>query len=470
MLAALKAVILKMSKMQLLRVFFNQRLTAAAEEIFGAVEKTIAEYQEEVYRSKELNDRLQRQLEIALKPPDIQNDNTADIQQLSLTVFEEDDPHESQHCEQKWSPSLSREEPAQIKEEQLEHHRTSQEETYHVEYINGSKDCVNSDYDHIKGSCPPAQIYLMQNEEYGQDVAGTSSEQIKTEPDGDYRVSEPTGEPQLLSAVNPEIFASPAEFSDGVVVKDKEPWTRFKSLKSKRAQKATTGRNTGSVWKNGRKFTELLPHLDPNGQTLPAPCWCGLCGEKFDSVVFLIKHTQEHTDDTGPGCLCGVCGKQFDSRLILIEHLQTHMKNLFCHFCGQCFNWTSNLKRHMMIHTGERPYRCGDCGKGFRSSDCLTKHRRIHTGDKPFPCPVCRRGFNRRDNLKVHMRIHTGERPYICPECYKCFATLTSLNKHQTMHNEERPYACTDCGTRFKALESQKRHMKSVHNKKDNTP
>ena len=61
-----------MAKIQLLRMFLNQRLTAAAEEIFGAVEKTIAEYQEEVYRSKEENGRLQRQLDIVLKPQEIQ--------------------------------------------------------------------------------------------------------------------------------------------------------------------------------------------------------------------------------------------------------------------------------------------------------------------------------------------------------------------------------------------------------------
>ncbi|CAB1323038.1 unnamed protein product [Coregonus sp. 'balchen'] len=52
-----------MSKIQLLRVFLNERLSAAAEEILGAVEKTIAE---EVSRSNEENDRLQRLLEIAL--------------------------------------------------------------------------------------------------------------------------------------------------------------------------------------------------------------------------------------------------------------------------------------------------------------------------------------------------------------------------------------------------------------------
>ncbi|XP_056252188.1 uncharacterized protein LOC130181794 isoform X2 [Seriola aureovittata] len=41
-----------MSGTQLLRVLVNERLAAAAEEIFGLFEKTIAEYQDEVVRSK----------------------------------------------------------------------------------------------------------------------------------------------------------------------------------------------------------------------------------------------------------------------------------------------------------------------------------------------------------------------------------------------------------------------------------
>ncbi|XP_041736865.1 zinc finger protein 391 [Coregonus clupeaformis] len=460
-----------MAKIQLLRVFLNQRLTAAAEEIFGAVAKTIAEYQEEVYRSKEENGRLQRQLDIVLKPPEIQLHRT-DLQQLSLTVFEEEVPPEQQHCEQEWSPSLGQEdpEPTQIKEEQQEQHRTSQEEEFHNDFfIISSNDCVKSDYDQEDDSCQPSHLYQTQSEEYGQGASlpSTSLEQIKAEPDGEgYRVLELRSDSQPLSAVNPDCSPTPSEYREGVNEEEKEPRIRFKALKSKKAQKITS--QSSGIWKKGRKSTESS-HLNPHSQRLTAPCWCGVCGNKCYSVSFLIKHTREHTEDIGLDCLCGVCGKHFESKEILIDHLQTHMKNLFCHLCGQCFNWTSNLKRHMMIHTGERPHRCSDCGKGFRSSDCLTKHRRIHTGDKPFPCPVCHRGFNRRDNLKVHMRVHTGERPYMCSECYKCFATLTSLNKHQTMHNEERPYVCTDCGTRFKALESQRRHMKSVHNKKENT-
>jgi len=51
--------------MQSLRVFLSERLTAAAEEICGAVENTIAEYKEEISRSKDLEiSRLRMQLKL----------------------------------------------------------------------------------------------------------------------------------------------------------------------------------------------------------------------------------------------------------------------------------------------------------------------------------------------------------------------------------------------------------------------
>ncbi|XP_038843900.1 uncharacterized protein LOC120043345 [Salvelinus namaycush] len=105
-----------MSKLQLFRVFLNERLTTAAVDIFGAVEKTVVEYQEE-------NDRLRRLLGIT---PEIQ---LCRIDSLQLSVSEEEVPPEQQHCEQEWSPSLGQEDPEtiQIKEEQ-EEVRTSQEE------------------------------------------------------------------------------------------------------------------------------------------------------------------------------------------------------------------------------------------------------------------------------------------------------------------------------------------------------
>ncbi|XP_028456249.1 uncharacterized protein LOC114570194 [Perca flavescens] len=103
-----------MSKVQMLRESVKQRLTAAAEEIFGLFERTIAEYEEERCRSKEENER-QRKLLDAVFTPQLRLHRT-DVQQLS--VREEEVPPE----QREWSSSLDQQhpEPPHIKEEQEE--------------------------------------------------------------------------------------------------------------------------------------------------------------------------------------------------------------------------------------------------------------------------------------------------------------------------------------------------------------
>lgn len=45
-----------------------------------------------------------------------------------------------------------------------------------------------------------------------------------------------------------------------------------------------------------------------------------------------------------------------------------------CQFCGAELAGTANLKRHMRIHTGERPYQCIHCGRLFSISSNLKRH------------------------------------------------------------------------------------------------
>ncbi|XP_061895368.1 uncharacterized protein LOC133644689 isoform X2 [Entelurus aequoreus] len=57
-----------MCKFQKVRMLMEQRLNVTVKEIFGVLERTIAEYEEELSKTKEENKRLQKLLDAVFKP------------------------------------------------------------------------------------------------------------------------------------------------------------------------------------------------------------------------------------------------------------------------------------------------------------------------------------------------------------------------------------------------------------------
>ena len=60
---------------------------------------------------------------------------------------------------------------------------------------------------------------------------------------------------------------------------------------------------------------------------------------------------------------------------------------------ANAFSKASDLKIHIIIHTGENPHPCAQCGTKFTQKGSLKTHLRVHTGEKPYECNQCEEAF-----------------------------------------------------------------------------
>ncbi|XP_044233115.1 zinc finger protein 271-like isoform X8 [Thunnus albacares] len=505
-----------MSSVECLREFINERLTAAAEEIFGVFQKTIVEYEEEINRQRRL-------LDIVWKP--------------EIKLYRTELP---QHhvCKEEEVP-----EPPQIKEEQEELYTSLEGEQLvlkqETETLMLTLTCEESDYSEDQTlDLSPDETQNAAEKEHVVSISVKSSV-----------VPEPNSDDQLLSH-NSHVAESQdhkgSKQGDSGSTRNAEPKKKKRHHRSKNHSNnedhSTTLKTHELPQQHVCKEEEVLAdqqlcNQERNSsldQEDPEPpqikeeqeeLCTSLEGEQLVLKQEESDYSEDQTLDWSPDETQSAAEKEHvvsmsvkssvvpnsDDRLLShISHVaesqghkrgkgvdsgstrnletkpqkrhhkskshsdnvcnttmskiqldtQTGKKVLKCDTCGKAFKYVSQLNRHHRVHTGEKPYSCNSCERRFSLAGALKVHMRVHTGEKPYPCNTCGKRFSQITKVKKHMKTHTREKPYPCNICEKRFSHLGILKVHMRVHTGEKPYPCNTCEKRFSHLCALHNHMR----------
>jgi len=195
---------------------------------------------------------------------------------------------------------------------------------------------------------------------------------------------------------------------------------------------------------------------------------------------------------------CPLCQEKMSSNKEFTSHLRSHnevkptpdpsdptgqAKVYNCCLCGKMLSSFSSLDRHMLVHSGERPFSCEVCGQTFTTNGNMHRHRRTHnlrdscesdgsggsakkmrkrkapsalmspidkisiksvndgiprprTDDVSFPplkCPICTEHFYSELSLEVHvLSFHPGKE-IRCEDCSHPCPTYNYFKLHRNM-------------------------------------
>ncbi|XP_058475272.1 gastrula zinc finger protein XlCGF57.1-like [Solea solea] len=498
--------------LSLLRHGVQQRLAAAAEQIFELFEKALAEYEDEFTRSLQEETVFRRH---------VHTEVSAGVQQGAVRK-DEVEPECHHIKEEQVEPWTNEDEdvtefnfsPVIVKDEDRpELHQSLTEDN--------RDDCGGPEADgHLVPVSPEA----------AEDVSATEDSE------DDWRTSRKRAglkkrKTHVSVAEKPFVCT---ECGKGFKLRD--------HLKAH--ERIHTGEKPFGCSVCGRRFNQksnLRRHAVTH--TGEKPFVCSVCGNRFRLKDSLKSHLKIHTGEKPFGC--SICGKTFKQKEYLMEHTVVHTgeKRFGCSVCHRSFTWRHQIRSHQCVrdlsllhqsltedsredfggpepagnsgpdgHLGpvspeasgafaaenlsgstdgeddqrtsrrradlkklkpnvsaaEKPFVCTECGKGFKVRAHLKAHERIHTGEKPFGCSVCGKRFNQKSNLRRHAVTHTGEKPFVCSVCGNRFRLKDSLKSHLKIHTGEKPFGCSICGKTFKQKEYLTKHM-IVHTDGDGT-
>ncbi|XP_061003660.1 ras-responsive element-binding protein 1 isoform X1 [Dama dama] len=207
-----------------------------------------------------------------------------------------------------------------------------------------------------------------------------------------------------------------------------------------------------------------------------------------------IGRRNQETKEEKSSYNCPLCEKVCTTQHQLTMHIRQHNTDTggadhSCSICGKSLSSASSLDRHMLVHSGERPYKCTVCGQSFTTNGNMHRHMKIHEKDPNSspaaapPSPLKRRRLSskrklshdaeseKEDPAPAKKMVEDGqlgdverktEEVFHCPLCFKEFVCKYGLETHMETHSDN-PLRCDVCCVTFRTHRGLLRHNALVH-------
>ncbi|KAM9858461.1 uncharacterized protein ACBR49_020465 [Aulostomus maculatus] len=386
-----------MSSIQHLRRFVNERLTAAAEEIFGFFEKAVMEYEEEI-------DRQRRVLEIVWKP------------HIKLQRIDVQQQHV--HMEEEGNSSLEQEEPEPLQLKEEPEPLQLKEERRHIQ--EGEQLEVKQEIEDFTFIPLGEESHIMKDEVLHLSPSETQS---------------PEENQPMLNMLTQNFMLQKLNIDNQLLFNN----------------------STADDSRDDKGATFCDCESDGNAETMQRLDESNRRDNNVLSSTMLKMNDQvnDNTHRIKKFLKCETGEKRFYQTSVVEAQERTHPAETpyYCITCGKYFRSKKGLVIHRRAHTGEKLYPCNTCEKRFTDMSKMKRHLMSHTGIKPYTCKICGKDFRDSSAMKIHMRSHTGERPYLCNSCGKRFTQLTHLKKHLKSHIRRKLVIARQVGTRLDFVE-----------------
>ena len=139
---------------------------------------------------------------------------------------------------------------------------------------------------------------------------------------------------------------------------------------------------------------------------------------------------------------------------------------------GETFRKHMKTQHHIKIvmkerYQAEKPNKCNQCSYVCSRPTDLKSHMIRHTGEELYKCDQCNNVYPWKESLRYHKKRHSedlanGVKQFKCIHCDSSYFTSKGVRKHLEKH-ERNLYKCNQCEYASPHIENFQRHMRVSH-------